>query len=164
VEFIDAAIEKQRARISAGKIKQKSDAVDIGPEEIQRVEKQIRELVDKCISTTILPALCAAKKRIEQNGQKADIDVDTSASIDLGKSYATRVKLLLKKDIVKTKSLSVTGPSLSFSAAPPYSTTINILAYGENNEAIFSERWELGEVTEEIVIRYIKKFVEEVIR
>jgi hypothetical protein len=165
LDFIDVAIEKQRVRLSTAKPKQKPERNEAEKEEVEIRDKEIRELVDQCISKVITPLIIEAKKRFEQNAFKSEADLDTSNSIDMGRTYAKGIKLQLNKTIYRKTGIPiVAGPSLSFSASPPYSTTIAIVAYGENNKAIFSDRWEIEEVNEKLVVEYIKLFVEEVIR
>ncbi len=164
MDFIDEAIEKQRIRLSTGKAKQKAEKEE-EKEEAGKRDQEIREQVDQCISEIVFPVVCKAKKRFEQNDFKAEADIDTSTSLDIGKSYSKGAKLQLHKSIDRRAGVPIViGPSLSFSASPPYSTTIAIVAYGKDNTAIFSERWEITEMTEKLVESYIKRFVEEVVK
>jgi len=96
---------------------------------------------------------------------KAEVDIETSISFDTGKSYYKGVKLQLNKGLDRKNVVPIViGPSLYFSASPPYSTIIAIVAYGVDNNAIFSERLEITKMTEKLVIDYIKMFIAEVIK
>ena len=160
MDFIDKAIEKQRIRLDAVKAKQKAEADDA-----EKRDQEIREQVDYLIAQIVLPVVCQTKERFEQKGIKAEVDIEISISFDTGKSYHKGVKLQLSKGLDRRSVVPIViGPSLYFSAAPPYSTTIAVVAYGVNNNAIFSERLDLTEMTEKLVIDYIKMFVAEVIK
>lgn len=165
MDFIDKAIERQRIRLSTGKAKQKAEKEEAEKEEAEKRDQEIREQVDQCISKVVFPVVYKAKKRFEQNDFKTEADIDTSTSLDTGKSYSKGAKLQLHKGIDRRSGVPIViGPSLSFSASPPYSTAIGIVAYGEDNKAIFSERWEITEMTEKLVEAYIQRFVEGVIK
>lgn len=160
MDFIDKAIEKQRIRLGEEKAKQKTES-----EEAEKRDQEIREQVDQFISKIVFPIVSNAKKRFEQKGFKAEVDIETAISFDTEKSYYKGIKLQLNKRLDrKTVVPIVIGPSLYFSASPPYSTTIAIVAYGVDNNAIFSERLKITEMTEKLVIDYIKMFVEAVIK
>jgi hypothetical protein len=165
VDFIDEAIEKHKTRLTAGKGKPLDHQESAQKEEIEKLARENRQKVDHCIANVVFPLVVKVKKIFDHNGFKAEADLDTSASIDLAETYSKGAKLQLHKRIDrKTGVPLVTGPSLSFSASPPYSTTISIMAYGEDNKALFSERWELTEMTEALVVDCLKRFVQEIIR
>jgi len=160
VDFIDEAIEKQRIRLGDGKTKQK-----ISTEEAEKLDQEIREKVDQFISEIVFPVVSCAKRRFEEKGFKTEVDIEKSMSLNSEKNYYKGVKLQLDKGLDRRSGTPmVIGPTLYFSASPPYSTTVAIVAYGADNSPIFSERFEMTEMTEELVVDYIKMFVEDVVK
>jgi hypothetical protein len=158
VDFIDEAIGKLRIRLGADKQK-------IETEEAEKRDQEIRGQVDQFISKIVIPVVINAKRKFEKEGINAEVDIETSKYFEAEKSYYKGVKLQLKKGLDrKTVFPIVTGPSLSFSASPPYSTAMAIVAYGVHNDAIFSERFDITEMTEKLVLAYLKRFIDEVIK
>jgi hypothetical protein len=165
VDFIDKIIKKQKARLSAGKETPKAAAPEVSPEELWKLDQDRRQQVDRCMSEIVLPIVLEAKERFEKNQLKVEVDVETAAAVGTERCYVNGIKLQLPISICRQSGAPIlAGPSLSFAAAPPYSTTIAIVAYGQNNKAIFSERWELDELTEMVVSACIQQFAGEVIR
>jgi hypothetical protein len=160
VDFIDEAIEKKRNRRSSEIAKQ-----NITSEEAEKLDLEIREKVDQLFSEIVFPVVNRAKIRFEEKGFKAEIDIEKSMSLNTERNYHKGVKLLLNKGLDKRSGAAIViGPTLYFYASPPYSTTVAIVAYGADNSPIFSERFEITEMTEEVVVDHIKMFVEEVIK
>ena len=101
MDFIDKAIEKQRIRLGEEKAKQKTES-----EEVEKRDQEIREQVDHFISKIVFPIVSNAKKRLEQKGFKAEVDIETSISFDTEKSYYKGIKLQLNKELNRR-----TGPN-----------------------------------------------------
>lgn len=159
MEFIDQALARRRARL--GEKGERASAVAA----VQRREQELREQVDQLIAKIVFPLICKAKRRFEQNGCSAEVDIETAISLDTERSYYRGLKLQLGKGLEqKSQRPVVVGPTLYFAAAPPYSTTIAIVAYGEDNCAAFSERFDIEEMTETVVRDHLKMFVDAVLR
>lgn len=158
MDFIDQAIEKQKTRLGADKAAQ-----IVGTDEAEKQDRELRRQVDLVLSKVVLPVLSEAQRKLQQGGMRAEIDLEASRALGIEKSYYKGIKLELNK-LVDRKTSTVAGPSLYFSASPPYSMTMAIVAYGTDNSAIFSERFEMQEMTEDLVVTFLKRFIEEVIR
>lgn len=160
MEFIDKAFERRRIRPGAEKLKQKAEI-----EGTEQRDLEIREQVDQLITTMILPLVCQAQKKLEEHGCKAEVDLEISRSIGTDASYCKGVKLQLDKGLDRSTGIPmVIGSSVYFSASPPYSTTVAIVAYGADNSAVFSDRFDMTEMTEKVVVDHIRMFVQSVIR